>query len=143
MRRILFFSAAVALVGCMNTIDTSPQLPVTETNVAGRFALSSANGQSLPIVAQTTVQTRVSLVGDTMVIDAGGTWAETATYQIDTLTSTGSSTQTGVTTGTWAISNQQINFTSTSGGGATFAGAVARGTLTIVFNSGQFIYTKV
>src|SRR5689334_10768866 len=122
MRRIVPLVAAMTLVGCINTIDTSVSLPNTETDVAGRFALTSANGQALPIVAQTTPLAQVSLVGDTMVITAAGGWTETATYHVDSLASVGSSTQTGVTTGTWTIANQQINFITTGGGSASFNG---------------------
>ncbi len=143
MRRILLVAAAAMLVACIDSIDPSVPLPNTETDVAGSFALSTANGQPLPIVAQTTTFAKWSIVADTLVIANGGTWTETTSYVLDSLTSVGSSTQQGTTAGTWAISNQQIHFTTTQGGSATFVGSLLRGTLTVAFNNGTFAYTKI
>ncbi|HVX38781.1 MAG TPA: hypothetical protein VHB25_04330 [Gemmatimonadaceae bacterium] len=143
MHRVVLAATAVMLAACIDTASTSAPLPPTETDIAGQFTLTSANGQALPIFAQSTPAARWTLVADTLVIAASGSWDETATYEIDSLASTGTSTQQGVTTGTWTISNQQINFTTTNGGSATFAGALSKGTLTIVFNDGQFVYTKI
>jgi uncharacterized lipoprotein NlpE involved in copper resistance len=142
-RPLIWLLAALTLIGCSNSNDVPAfTLPVTSTDVIGTFTLTSSDGVAPPFTAFTTATEQWRLQTDNIVMAPDGTWSETTTYLVFQLSDGSSATQTTIVSGTYVIANGQINFTMTSGGTATFAGAVSGNALILLYNGKQFAYTR-
>jgi hypothetical protein len=141
MRRLLLVTLAVAAAGCMSSSEPL-SLSTTDANVVGRFGLSLAGGQPLPLLAGTTATQEVDLVADTLAIASDNTWIETSFYNLVAFTDGSTTTSQTVSSGTYAIANGQINFTMLVGGTTTFAGSVTGTTLSLLYNNARYIYTR-
>ena len=143
MRRLLALCGAIALAACHNLDSPVPDfpLPTTDANVTGTFLLRSANGNTPPFIISANAAGTQTLLDDRIVLHDDLTWADTTNYRID-LASGESSVGGTATAGSYNISNGRINFTMTTGGSSTFAGAVVGNTLTVVSQNVPFIYTR-
>jgi hypothetical protein len=141
VRRLALLLAFVVAAGCSDSV-TDPVLNPTDANIAGTYNLATANGHLLPIVARLTADDEWDITSDQIVIAADSTWTETTNYRITTFGTGVVSTQAGISSGTYSIANRQINFIMTVGGTATFTGSVTGNNLSLLFNGGQFSYTK-
>jgi hypothetical protein len=131
------------LAACLDTSNDSLQLDPTDANVAGAFSLASINGTPLPVVASVTSTQEFDLLSDTVTVTSTGTWTETSVYNVTALANNSMSSLVTTIAGTYSISNQQINFVQTTGGGSVaFAGSVRGTRLTIVFGGSQFLYNR-
>ena len=141
MRRLSLLLSVVALAGCMR--DSQPlALEPTDADVTGTFSLTTSNGRSLPIVVRLTVDEQWDLVSDQFLISSDNTWKETTNYSIKTFATSALSTQQSVSSGTYTISNKQINFVMTVGGTTPFTGSVTGNNLAVLYNGGQFLYSR-
>jgi len=141
MRRLSLLLSLLVAVGCAADV-TDPALAPTDANVVGTFSLTSSNGRLLPIIARLTSDEEWDLTSDQFVIGADNTWTETTTYLITSFATAGTSTQFSTSSGTYAISNNTINFVMTVGGMAGFTGSVTGKTLSLLYNGGSFIYSR-
>jgi hypothetical protein len=146
MRRLSILLLAVAALACGGG-DTAPPetiltLPATDANVVGNFHLVTANGSILPIVAVVTATQQASLTSDTLSLATDNTWIETSIFQLTSLIDGTISAAQSVSSGTYLIANNQINFTTTVGGTNTFAGSVNGSTLFLLFNNKPFTYSR-
>ena len=141
MRRLSYLAAILALLGCGHDSE-EPTLAPTDANVAGSYALSTANGRLLPIIVSLTADAEWDLSADNFVISTDNTWTDTTTYAVKSFTAGTVTTQQTGATGTYAIANGQINFTMITGGTATFSGSVTGNTLSLLFNGGHFVYSR-
>jgi hypothetical protein len=132
---------SVVLLGC-GTSATDLTLGPTDTNVAGTFMLTSANGQPLPIIASITLTEQWNLTQDQLVLTADGNWTETTSYQIFNLSDGSERASDGVSSGTYTIDSKQINFLRTVGGSASFSGSLSGNVLSLLFEGGRFLYTR-
>jgi len=141
MRRLSLLLSVVALAGCMR--DSQPlTLEPTDADVTGTFSLTSSNGRSLPLIVRLTVDEQWDLVSDQFLISSDNTWKETTNYSIKTFATSALSTQQSVSSGTYTISNKQINFVMTVGGTTPFTGSVTGNNLAVLYNGGQFLYSR-
>ncbi|MEO7083636.1 MAG: hypothetical protein ABI442_17710 [Gemmatimonadaceae bacterium] len=141
MRRLWFVPLAVAAIGCANTVEPL-SLAATDANVAGTYGLNLAGGQTLPLLAGQTTTQEVDLVADTLAIATDNTWTETSYYILVAFTDGSQTTSQTVSSGSYAIANNQINFTTLVGGTATFAGSVSGSTLSLLYNNARYVYGK-
>jgi hypothetical protein len=132
MRRLLALCAVVTLVGCNSTEDPDVGfvLPPTDANVAGTFALASANGFVPPFDVVVNTQERWTLVRDRIFIQDDQTWVDSTDYHVERAGGLETDTTTS-SAGTYNIAEQHINFTMTVGGSITFQGAVVADTLSV------------
>jgi hypothetical protein len=143
MRRIALLLVPVLLAACLDTSNDSLQLGPTDANVSGAFSLAAINGQGLPVIASVTSTQEFDLASDTVSMTTDGNWTETSVYVVTALADNSVSSLVTVIGGTYTISNQQINFVQTTGGGSvTFAGSVTGNRLTIVYGNSQFLYNR-
>jgi hypothetical protein len=143
MRRFLIALLATAVLGCGSDDIPAPTLPVTSTDVQGDYALRSANGSIPPFVAFTTTTGEAwELASDKMFVKSDGTWSETTLYIVHKVSDGTSNSKESVVSGTYAITNGQINFVMTQGGTDKFAGAVTGTELRLLYNGRLFIYAR-
>jgi hypothetical protein len=141
MRRLSILAVMLALLGCEQS-SAEPTLSPTDANVAGAYALTTANGRLLPIIISLTADAEVDMTADRFVIAADNTWTDTTTYAVKSFSDgTVTSQQTGAT-GTYAIADGQINFIMKTGGTSAFPGSVTGNTLSLLFNGGRFVYLR-
>ena len=141
MRRIALLMSLVLAAGCVG--DTAEfTLGPTDANVVGTYSLTLSNGRLLPIIARLTADEEWDMTADQLVINADLTWTETSSYQVTSFATGGISTQQTASSGTYAIVDSKINFVMTVGGTATYTGSVTGNTLKMVYNGGQFVYTR-
>jgi hypothetical protein len=142
MRRIAVLLVPMLVAACLSAGD-SLSLDPTDANVAGAFALSTINGNALPVIASVTTTKEFDLTSDTVSIASDGTWVETSVYSVTLLADNSKSSLVTTISGTYTIANQQINFVQTSGDGTVaFAGSVRGNRLTILFQGSQFLYNR-
>ena len=141
MRRISLLLSALVVLGCSNDSE-SLTLPTTDVNVVGTYSLTSSNGRSLPFTVLLTADEQWLITSDQFVIAGDNTWSETTNYLITTLSTGSTRTSSTQASGTYAISNGQINFTMTAGGSTPFTGSVTGNILSLLFNGGHFLYTR-
>ncbi|HEY4306960.1 MAG TPA: hypothetical protein VGM82_20990 [Gemmatimonadaceae bacterium] len=145
MRRVSVLCGALAFIAACTNLDTPTnvdfELPNTDANVIGTFQLRSANGLIPPYVVTANSAGTQTLLNDRIILGANLTWVDTTTYEIDLATG---DTQVGptATSGTYNIASGKINFTMTTGGNATFQGAVVADTLKVSFQGRPFIYQR-
>ena len=144
MRRITGLArlAAVALLAACQSSSTDFHLGPTDANIAGQFTLVSINSTPLPVAALVTATESWALTSDTLSIGASGEWTETTVYAVTQLSDGSISSRTTTAGGTYAIANQIINFTQTTGGSGTFTGSVQGSSLTLLYNGGHFFYVR-
>ncbi len=142
MRRIAVLLVPMLVVACLSA-DDSLSLDPTDANVSGSFALSTINGNALPVIATVTATQQFDLTSDTVSIASDGTWVETSVYSVTLLADNSKTSLVTTIGGTYTIANQQINFVQTAGGGSVaFAGSVRGNRLTILFGGSQFLYNR-
>jgi hypothetical protein len=83
-----------------------------------------------------------SLTADKLMLQANNTWVDSIAYSVVNRFDQSTTGRGSVTSGTWAIANGQINFTMTSGGTSTFAGAVVGSTLQVNYNGARYVYSR-
>lgn len=141
MRRIAWIAGLAILAACHSS-SSDFHLGPTDANVAGQFTLVSINSAPLPVPALLTTTESWSLTSDTLSITPDGQWTETTVYLVTQLSDESTSTRTTISGGTYTIANQVIDFVLTTGGTATFSGAVQGSTLTVLYNGGHFFYVR-
>jgi hypothetical protein len=142
MRRLTLLIAALVVAACTTNETTEMTLPQTDANIVGSFDLTSANGKELPYQAVVTTSEVWTLTADKIVIQPNNTWVDTTSYSVLNRLDQSTAGRGSVTSGTYAVANGQINFTMTSGGSATFVGAVTGATLQVNFNGARYVYTR-
>jgi hypothetical protein len=144
MRRLLALCGAIAVAAC-NSIDSPKQapltLPTTDANVVGTFLLRSANGNVPPYIVAANNAGTQTLLDDRIVLSSDLTWADTTDYEVDLATGERNVGLTA-TAGTYNINAGQINFTMSTGGTLTFAGAVLGDTLYVLSQNHPFVYQR-
>ena len=141
MRRIGCIAGLALLAACQSS-SSDFHLGPTDANVTGQFTLVSINSSPLPVSALLTTTESWALTSDTLSITPDGQWTETTGYVVTQLSDGSTSNRTTNSGGTYAIGNQVINFTLTTGGAATFTGSVQGSTLTLLYNGGHFFYVR-
>ena len=141
--RLLAAACAVAIITAACGSDTPPgfTLPTTDTNVAGIFNLTSANGQVLPYSIVSGTQA-FEITADKFAIAGDNTWMDSTWVVTTDLIGGTSAPDSGVVSGTYKIASGEIQFITTTGGDAIFNGAVTGNTLTLSLNGQPFIYTR-
>ena len=144
MRRLFVLCGAIGLMACNHVDDPGINftLPPTDANVAGTFVLQSANGQIPPYTAIDNAVEIWTLVDDRIVIQNDQTWADTTDYVVQEQADGTTGPITTASSGTYAISNGQINFTMTVGGTSTFAGSVVNDSLSVLFQGKLYRYAR-
>jgi hypothetical protein len=142
MRRLATALSLALICGCGSDAVVDPTLGPTDANVVGTFLLTASNGRSLPLVARLTSDEEWDLTSDQFVIVADNTWNELTSYRVTTFATGAVSTQQSVSSGTYSIANNQINFVMTVGGSTSFTGSVTGKTLALLYNGGQFLYSR-
>lgn len=142
MRRLFLSLLVVAIVGCDRSIAPLTLAP-TDTTVAGSYGLVQVNGHSLPIVdAVRTNTSEYDLTSDRMIISTGGTWSETTSYNVISLSTNAVSQLATVTSGTYTVGAGVITFTRLVGDPATFTGSVTGNTLSLLFLQVLSVYSR-
>ena len=154
--------AVLALVGCADSTDvlnatlpiTGAPLPVTSVDVIGTFALINSDGVGLPFTVFTSATAEWRLTADAIALAPDGTWTETSTYLVLPLVNgvpavpvgTGGDTvltRQLVVSGSYRITNGEINFVLTDGGAtSTFVGSVSGNVLILAFKDRRYAYTR-
>jgi hypothetical protein len=145
MRRLFFVSAAPMLLFALACGDSGDfSLAPTDANVSGTFALVSADGKKLPIDAGETLDGTAEIyqTADEFEIGGDGQWTETTTIALQSLIDGTEQSTTSVSTGTYTISHDQIDFVRTLNGAVNFSGSVSGATLTIVYNGSRLTYAR-
>ena len=86
------------------------------------------NGVSLPYLVQQGLASRVDVTESVLTLNADFTWSEVMAFRVSD--SSGTSTATQMTIGTWAAMNGAVALTSADG--FTSSGAVSRTLLTLI-----------
>ncbi|MEP6492299.1 MAG: hypothetical protein ABJF01_06460 [bacterium] len=141
MRRLPFVLLLAALMSCDRSVAPLTLNP-TDTAVAGSYSLAQVNGHALPFAAFVTGTDEWDLTADIMVLTADGGWSETTKYNVVSLSTNNVTPQQTETSGAYTIGNGVITFTRIAGGALTFTGSVTGNNLSLLFNGGQFVYSR-
>ncbi|MEO7458381.1 MAG: hypothetical protein ABIY52_19130 [Gemmatimonadaceae bacterium] len=139
MLRSLRTLLVVAAVGALATAcgSDSPTSPLTPASVAGTYNLKSYNGATIPALISNG-NPRLEVLGDQVVVNANGTWTETATVR--TTDVTGAVTSVENSSGTFTIDGATVGFKDNADGLVTvavFSGitfTVSQGPLTLIYS---------
>ncbi|HTE44965.1 MAG TPA: hypothetical protein VK636_06960 [Gemmatimonadaceae bacterium] len=141
MRRLPLVLLLAAFAACDRSVDPITLNP-TDLAVTGTYALAQVNGHTLPFAAFVTGNDEWDLTSDIIVMGDDKTWSETTNYNVVSLATTNVTQQHTTTSGTYAIGSGVITFTRIDGGALTFTGSVTGTTLWVLFNGGQFTYSR-
>jgi hypothetical protein len=103
MRRLLILTAAMAALGCKDTVAPTPASP------AGQYPLRSVNGNPPPQIVLSDADGTVSFVGGLVILRADGTFRDSTDIEI--VTSEGVARTFDVGSGTYRLSNDTVFFT--------------------------------
>ncbi len=144
MRRLPLLFILLAAAGCGGDSNASIVLGPTDANVTGTFNLRTSDGYPLPVLAgySTDGGTEIDESGDEIIIAAGNTWSELTSFTLTSVADKSTSQLATVSTGTYTISNNRINFVMTAGGNAKFSGSVQGDTLVVAYNGSRMVYTR-
>jgi len=143
MRRLAMLFLGGSLLGCLSAADSTPfELPPTDANVSGTFALTTIHGGGLPVLARLSSAEEWDLAADTLRISGDSTWTETSFYNVTTLADGTVNQSQSIASGVYVVADKQINFTMRVGGTSTFAGSVQGSALTLLFNDNHFVYLR-
>jgi len=141
MRRLLLAVLVLAIAACDRSVAPLTLAP-TDAAVAGSYGLTLVNGRALPFVAFNTNTDQWNLTSDRIVMSSDGAWAETTNYDVISLSTSAVSQQHTQTSGTYVVGTSVITFTRVAGGALTFTGSVTGNILSLLFNGGQFTYSR-
>lgn len=124
MRRLVLFLVAVGAAACADN-STSPN-SVQFRNVAGVYALSTVNGEGLPLLMDQNDTASVQLVRGAITLGSDSSFLDVITVQFDA--PSGSTVQDDTITGVYSLSGTTVLFQPTNNTG-TYTASVTDSTL--------------
>ena len=134
MRKFLTVAVFALFTACGG--DSSTQ-PVT-ASVVGTYQLSTINGSGLPFVLQ-AANPKVEILGDQLVVNAGGTFSQNTSIRVTNGTAV--TTQTLLDAGTYTLNGTAATFMFNSDG-STGTATVGTNQLTIAEGGFSSVYKK-
>lgn len=135
MRRIVAAVALATLAACGGDATVTPPTPL-----AGTWTLQSANGSALPFVQSSNSTGKIEIVDDQLVVSSTGTFAEQGHQRVTYASPPAVTTGPYVYAGTYSATGATVAFLFDGGAAGT---ATRSGTqLSVVFQTGTFVYSK-
>lgn len=132
MRIALIAFVAVIVAACSEGI-------VGSSTVNGKYTLRSVNGSSLPYTVGTVGTTKTEILGDTIILYEGFTFAETKTSRITV--SGAATTSSHLETGSFTLMGNSV-FLRGNDGGQVQVAVVEANVMTFIFNGLTSVFKK-
>ncbi len=132
MRKTLFVLLLAFGSACSDGI-------VGSSTVNGKYTLRTLNGSKLPYVVSTSGTSKTEVLGDTIMLYEGFTFAETKTYRVTVNAVATNSIH--VETGSFGLTGNSVVLRGNDGGPLQYA-VVEANVMTIVYNGLTWVFKK-